>query len=341
MIIKDIIERVQILVRYLLSRWVFIFISSIVGALLSILYIWMKPPVYEAKASFAIDEKSGGLSGALGLAAELGLNIGGGGRDVFSGENIIYILQSKRMIESVLLSKDTIDMRAFTLADILLNYKKNSGKFDNQKIPVFPITQTTSFTYKQDSILYEIQNEISQKLLMTGKPDKKYNIYEVSFSSPNERLSKIFTERLINAAGDYYTDLRTLRAKQNIEVLESRVNSMRSKASSSIQQQASTRDANLNAAFAKAAIPITERQVDLAAYGKAYEELFRNLELARYQLMNDVPLIQMIDPPAYPIKNKKAGRFKAGIVGGITAALLIVFLFIFIHQLNYEEKLQP
>jgi len=53
---------------------------AFMGALLGLAYAWNTKPKYKAEFSFVLeDEKGGGgLSGALGLASQFGLNIGGG-----------------------------------------------------------------------------------------------------------------------------------------------------------------------------------------------------------------------------------------------------------------------
>jgi uncharacterized protein involved in exopolysaccharide biosynthesis len=324
------------LFRYVWKRWYVLVLAGLLGGLAGIGIVWMQPPVYEARGSFAIDEKNAGLGGALGFAAELGFNFGGTGRDVFSGENIVYIMHSRRMIEQVLLSADSAGGRQFTLADWYIQFVKGKGKPVPGYMPVFPVGRDRStFTYQQDSILSGLQQSISKDRLFVGKPDKKFNIYEVAFRSPNERFSKVFAERLMAAAGDYYAALRSSRSKRNFEILEERVAAMRGRASSAIQQDAAQKDANVNPAFAKASARSAEKQIDLSAYGRAYEELFRNLELARYQYLNDVPFIQVIDAPSFPIKNKKMGRLKGGIIGGFlfgSAALLILALSCFLPR---------
>lgn len=338
MLLVDLLHRLEHLLQHILKRWYILVLAGLIGGLAGIGYVWIQPPVYEARGSFAIDEKNAGLGGALGFAAELGLNLGSSGRDVFSGENIIYIMHSKRMIEQVLLSADTVDGKVLTLADWYMQYVKGKGKTIAGYKTLFAAgAERSKFSYHQDSVLSDLQQSISKDRLSVGKPDKKFNIYEVTFRSPNERFSKVFAERLMAAAGDYYADLRSSRSKRNFEILESRVADMRGRASSAIQADAAQKDANVNPVFAKASARSAEKQIDLNAYGRAYEELFRNLEIARYQYLNDVPFIQVIDPPSYPIKNKKMGRLKGGIIGGFLlgfAALFIVAISCFLPAKN-------
>ena len=110
------------LIKFLFSKWLIILLLSIIGLCLGIWYASTTKPVYKSRLTFALEDggSGGGLSGAMGLAAQLGLSIGGGG-DVFSGDNIIEILKSRRNFNEVMLSADTLDGVASTLINRYLS----------------------------------------------------------------------------------------------------------------------------------------------------------------------------------------------------------------------------
>jgi hypothetical protein len=53
-----------------------------------------------------------------------------------------------------------------------------------------------------------------------------------------------------------------------------------------------------------------------------YGELIKNTELAKFTLMREEPLIQIIDKPYFPLDRKKLGRGKGGIIGGFLGGIL-------------------
>jgi uncharacterized protein involved in exopolysaccharide biosynthesis len=326
--IKDTLRSLKKTFNYLLSKWYLFLIIGALGGAAGIAYATFEKAKYESRLTFSLEESGGGLSGALSLAAEFGINIGGSGTDIFAGDNIMTILTSRRIIEEVFLSADTIDGKAATLADWFMIYNKldYSKKEKIGKIS-FPINiDRVNFSYHQDSILFTFYENAIKKNLRVQRPDKRLNYYEITYVSPNERFSKVFTEKLIDAATKFYIELKSKRSRETLDILTERAQSMRGGVRSAIQKQASIKDANINPAFSGTNATVQQQQVDATAYGKAYEELFKTLELARYQYLKNIPLLQIIDAPKYPMKKIKNGRMKSGIIGGILSGIFLLLL---------------
>lgn len=320
------------LFKYIRNKWWLCLLIAFAGGMTGIWYAWKQENKYVCSATFSMLESGGNMGGVLNLAAEFGINIGGSGKDVFAGDNIIVIISSRRIIEEVLLQSDTVGNKIISLAD---EYRaitnSNTLKAALTKSIKFKPGQTrTEFTYRQDSVLYCLYNEIVKKRLIARRPDKKLNFFEVSFNSPDERFSRLFVERLINATSTFYTTLRSQKSKATLEILEARVASLKGNASAAIQSQAGIRDANINPAFAAASASVLNKQMEVSAYGKAYEELFKNLEFARYQYLQDIPLFQIIDPPRLPLKNLKTGRLYNSVVFAVIFGFVALVTLVFI-----------
>ena len=75
----------------------------LVGFALGTVFYYRQKPKYRAVCTFILEEKSSGGGGLSGLASQFGLNIGSlSGGSIFSGDNIINILKSKKVVEQVL-----------------------------------------------------------------------------------------------------------------------------------------------------------------------------------------------------------------------------------------------
>ena len=319
--------------KYLLSKWIIIGIISILAGVYGI-YLAMKDrPVYESHLTFALEEGNDGLSGAMSLAAEFGFSIGGG-QSIFAGENILEIIKSRNIVERTLLSADTLDGKLITLVDW---YKKinrpakveKNNKYENVSFPVGQ--DRKSFSYLQDTVLLSLKDNIVNNFLNVGKSDKRTSFFQINFRSFDERFTKVFTEHLLKETIDYYTEIKTRRSKQTLDILESRVAHMKGNVNSAVTDRLVIQDANINPAFLKAQVPVQLKQVDAETYGAAYGELFKNLELARVQYLKEIPLLQVIDDVNYPMKRIKKGKAGNGVKFAIAAGLILSFFFSLIY----------
>lgn len=332
---KDIFQEIRAIFLYLFAKKWLILLIGFLGGIAGILVATFEKPRYESRLTFSLQENGGGLSGALSLAAEFGFNLGGGGESIFAGDNIMNILTSRRIIEGVLLSADTIDGKPQTMANLYMVYSKLDFSKKPRIGPIhYPVNANRgTFSYHQDSILFSIYDGIIKNQLRVKRPDKRLNYYEITFKSPNERFSKVFTEKLIALSTDFYVNLKSQRAKETLAILQDRAMAMRGGVKTAIQKQASIRDANLNPAFNNTVAGVQQQQVDATAFGKAYEELFKTLELARYQYLQNLPLLQVIDAPNYPLKKLKKGRLMTGILGAALAGFLGIIVLLMKKQI--------
>jgi len=315
----------------ILKKWWLFLIIGICAGVAGILYAVSTKPQYESRLTFSLDAGSAdvGISSAMNLAAQLGFGLGGG-QSMFDGDNILEIMKSRRMIENVLLSSDTFEGKPYTLIDYFVEkseFKDAFSKNPRLKNINFPVgTTKTSLTYLQDSILYNIYIAFSTQYIMASRPDKKLSIYEVKVNNTNEKFTKVFTDRLVKVTSDFYTEITSKKDKETLEILEQRVASLKGSVNSSIDAKASSQDANVNPAFNEAQSPILKQQYNMQAYGEAYKEMFKTLEMARYQYLKKIPLLQIIDNADYPMKKIKTGKIKMAVLFAIYSNLILMLL---------------
>lgn len=323
----------------LLKKWKTFLLVCVSAGMLGIFIAWLTPPQYESRLSFALDAgmSESGFSGAMNLASQLGFGFGGSG-SLFEGDNIIEIIKSRRMIEKVLLTADTFNNQYRTLADFYIEVTGYRNKLESKsrtKGIQYPAgIAKTSLTYLQDSILNVVYIEMVKECITASRPDKKLSIYELKVKTPNEKLSKVFTDRLTEEAGAFYTEITSKKDRETVELLEQRVDSLKKSVGSSIISKAETQDANLNPAFSIAQTNSQYQQYNIMAYGEAYKELFKNLEMAKYQYLKKIPLLQIIDNADYPMEKIRLSKAKMAIYFSSIAFLLTL---LFYYQRNKTE----
>jgi hypothetical protein len=322
-------KNLNIIIKALVKKWWVFMIVGLLAGLTGIYYASKQKITFQSKLTFAMDEGNG-MSDAISIAAQFGLNVGGG-KDVFAGDNIIEILKSRRMVERTLLSVDTFNNKPYTFIEYYLQQDKKPNS--NVVNIHFPVGQPRSaFGYSQDSLLYRCYMDFATSYITASKPDRKYNIYEVNITNGEEKFVKDFTDKLVDETNKFYIEISTKKSKETLDILEQRVASMKSNVNSSISSRAEIQDVNLNPAFAAAAVPVLKEQANIQVYSSAYGEMFKNLELARYQYLKQIPLMQIIDAADYPMKKVKVSKLKTALIFSIVACF-VTFLILWIINL--------
>ena len=84
-------------IKFLLRKWwLFCLIGVCFGAI-GYFYAKSQQLLYESNLTFVIDQdNNSGISGAMNIASQFGINLQGGVSTIVSGDNIIEIIKSRR-----------------------------------------------------------------------------------------------------------------------------------------------------------------------------------------------------------------------------------------------------
>ena len=331
-------ESLDAMIKNILRVWWLFLIVGLLAGIAGIIYAGKQKTTYKSHLTFALDDDGGssGIGNFMSLASQFGISLGSG-KDIFAGDNILDIMKSRRMVERVLLSVDTFHKQPYTLIEYFLNLMNRSANSTINKIH-FPINQSrSSFSYQQDSLLFSVYGEFASNYIIAQRPDRKLSIYEVIVTSPDEKFTKDFTDRIVAETNNFYVEIRTKKAKETLNILEERAANMKGNLNSSISNRAALQDVNVNPAFSAAQVPILKQQTNIQVYSAAYGEMFKNLEIARFQYLNEIPLMQIIDAADYPMQKTKVGKLKTGIMFSLVSCLLLVFIFWFIRILKLSR----
>lgn len=335
--LKDVFLKLKSGWHYLLTKWLVILTMAVIGGIIGLVYAWRSKTVYKAELSFYVqDEKSNGaLNGALGLASQFGFNVGGADGGEFAGDNLLALMKSRSIMEKALLSGVNVNNRQETFAEFYIdinNIRKSWEKIPRLKAVHFPLnTDRKTLTQTQDSILGVIHDQLVKKDVILDKLDKKSSITSLSVTSKNELFAKSFAEVLTKVISDFYIQTKTKKAMQNVAVLQKQTDSVRLALNSAISGVASYSDAvpNANPSFQSLHVPSQRKQVDVQANTAILSELVKNLEVAKMSLLQQTPLIEVIDHPILPLPKSRPGKLITMIEGCFVAVILtIIFLFL-------------
>lgn len=333
--LKELILKAKEWFHYLKSQWLKIVFTAFIGGVFGIVYAYIQPITYTAKTTFVVeDSKSGsGLSSLASLAGQFGVDVGsnaGGG--LISGDNILLYFKSESLIREVLLSSwDNKHSFADKYVEIT-GIKKSWQKKEEWKTFKLSSHQMNSFmNRKTDSILKLLITIITKEELQINRIDKKAGFLELTTTMLDEAFSKRFNEQLVQTAIGQYVHLKTDRQKKTVDRLQSRADSIagllnqKTSAAASLQTQVSTMDMNpLYRTTSAVKTELTTR--DKTMLGSIYIEVVKNLEMAKFTLNQETPVIQIVDQPIYPLQKNKKSKLTNGIMGIILFSFLAILL---------------
>lgn len=333
--LKEFLLKTRGVFRYLWSKKIIILGCGLLGGLIGFSYAFYKSPIYRATTTFVLDDDkgNGGRLGSLGgLASMAGIDLGGGGEGLFQGENIFELYKSRAMIQQSLLSEVNINGKRQLLIDryIEINELRKSWQKNKHTQGIQFSSHISSPDRTRDSLMAIIVKDINEKYLIVSRPDKSLNKIQAVVSSVDEVFSKLFDDQIVRTVNEFYLRIKTKKSKENVRLLQSKLDSVRTIVFGSIDNVAAISDAtpNLNPTRQILRSGTQHSQVNIEANKAVLSQLIQNLELAKISMQKDAPLIQIIDTPIYPLEVDKVGKAKAIVLGGLVSGFFIVLILI-------------
>lgn len=338
--LKELILKIGEWYRFLKIKWKIIVLAGFLGGVIGFCYAWMQPITYKAKTTFVVEEgksSGGGLAGLASLAGQFGVDVGGGsGGGLMSGDNILLYFKSASLAREVLLSKYNENSNQSVADKYAEVYELKAAWEKNKKIGKvnFPVINLgVSYSRQQDSLIQVITASIVKEQFSIAKPDKKAGFIEVSTTMEDELLAKIYCDRILEAAVKRYMAVKTKRQKATVDNLQARADSImallnrKTATSAAIQSSSAAMDINpLYKAGTTIAVETTTR--DKTILVTMFGEITKNLELAKFTLSQETPVIQVVDSADYPLKKNKTSRLKTAIGFALGFGFLLVVVLV-------------
>lgn len=342
--IREVFMGLRRWIRYFLSHWKLFVLVALIGLILGAIVSIFKKPVFHAETSFVLEEGDGSsLSQMSGLASLVGVNIGslGSTSGLFQGDNIMELYRSDRMMGEALLSPFDSEQ---LLIERFIQFEKLDKKWASKvdfKSMDFSIPRQ-DFSVDQDSVVMQVSRLIRESQLYVEKPDRKLSIIKVSVSSKDEAFAKLFNEALVEKVNLFYLKTKTKKTGENLAILQGQADSVRAILDESLAEFASATDRvpNANPLLSTVKVESRKKQIDVQATGAVYEEIVKNLEIAKVNHRNNQPLIQLVDSPRFPLKRTEIRLVKGMVLGAVFLGILLVIYLYFrrLYQLHVQES---
>ena len=317
---------------FVLSKTNLIIYGTISVLFFTISSNYLISPIHYARTTFVLDnENSAGSMGDLSsLASIAGINASSfiDASSLFQIDNIQELYKSNSMIKQTLLSNANYKDKNFLIIERFVKAESLETKWNNLDVQMSDFNLKNSSRLK-DSLLKELIKIIKKDYLIVDKPSRKTTIIEIGFDHKDEVLAKIFNENLVRIVNDFYNKTKTLKTGMNLEILQRQADSIKIVLDTSIMILAETDQSipNPNPLTKVSLVPYQKAMIDVQTNGAIYQELLKQLELAKVSHRNKIPLIQIIDKPEFPLENSRWKLLKT-IVYGLILGLLLSLLFI-------------
>ncbi|MES2691372.1 MAG: GNVR domain-containing protein [Bacteroidota bacterium] len=330
--LKDFVLTAKDWISYVVAKWKLVVITGMLCGAGFFTYALLKNKVYLAELTFALEEKGSGMGAYAGIASQFGIDLGKNEGGAFIGDNILELFRSQLIIEKSLLSVVEIDKEKELLVNRYIRFNQLQKTWEGEPglagIKFTPEQLRKDYSRAQDSILHAITRRIKEQNLIADKLDKRLSIMSIRFRSEDELFAKLFVEVLAANVHEFYIESKTYKMRNNLNILQFRVDSVKSALDQEMFNVAVNQDNNINPVMAKGKVGIVKKQMSVQLLTAMYTELIKNLEMSKLTLMHEEPLIQVIDTPVLPLSFTKPGKLSSlvigGILGGIAGILFII-----------------
>jgi hypothetical protein len=314
-----------------IQKFKLLFLVGCIGGAIGLSYSLIKHTKYNSEITFLVEENKAGGGLLSSLGSQIGIDVSsmaGAGNSVISGDNMLELLKSKKMMQECLLTpfqKDSNYLLADRYADVY-NLRDKWASDDKVAVQVHFADAKIASRLK-DSLLNVIIKRIYKKEFSVAKPDKKLGFFKVNASTNDELLSVYLSERMIKIATDFYVNNKTSRLKNNVARLEHRTDSigklLNNRTYSAVNDMRLMLNLNPADISAQSSSEISQR--DKIVLSTIYAELIKNLEISKTALVQETPTIQITDKPILPLE-KEEMKWYEGLLFGFFAPVIFLFV---------------
>ena len=328
--LKDILVRVSEYKILLFKKKFTIIICSCLFLAIGVFITFISETEYNAELTFVVesDQSIGSLGGMSGFASQLGFDMPGNNSNTFSQSNIIELLKSRLVIEGTLMQKAKVNDKSDLLIEHYLQI--NNIKEDWDRSSSFSgISFHNPTSYLHDSIRGVIWKEIINENLNVDYQSNEANIITLSYVSLDQEFAKEFVENLILEMSKMYTSHQTAKANNTLAFLQNRADSVFKELQVAEQEFAKIKDINQRIVKASGRLKELQLMRKVEVLNTMYLEIIKNLELSKITLLNEIPIINIIDKPILPLEQDRLSLVLTALLSAMLGGFLSVSYFIF------------
>ena len=329
--LKDILIKLSEYKTYLFrKKFTIIFVSGFFF-MFGIVYALYSDKKYTAELTFVVEDQQqggGALGSMTGIASQFGFDIGGSSSSTFSQNNILELLKSRGVVESALMQTRKVNKKEDLLIEHYLHINKirDIWKADED---LSPVSFHGKLNQYNDSVSGDIwKNIIEDKLLVELQSDEA-NIINLSYTSVDDEFAKMFVETLIEQMSKMYISHQTAQSSNTLDFLSSRADSVFIELEMAEEEFAKVKDINQRIVKASGRLKELQLMRNVEVLNTMYLEIVKNLEISKLTLLNQTPIIQIIDKPILPLQVEENSKTFLGLLAAFLGGFLSLAFFVF------------
>jgi len=334
--LKDILIKLSEYKTYLLKQKFTVIAVSGLFFVLGVIFAISADKKYIAELTFVVEDQQqgGGALGAMsGMASQFGFDFGGSSSTTFSQNNILEFLKSRGVVEATLMQNRKVNKIEDLLIEHYLHFNKIKDLWEADE-DLTPVSFHKILSQDNDSVSGDIWKSIIEDKLVVELQSDEANIINLSYTSVSEEFAKSFVEALIEQMSKMYITHQTAAASNTLDFLTSRSDSVFIELEIAEEEFAKVKDINQRIVKASGRLKELQLMRRVEVLNTMYLEIIKNLELSKITLLNQTPIIQIIDKPILPLKHEKKSKIVLGFLGLFLGAFLSLGFFIFSKLFN-------
>lgn len=248
-------------------------------------------------------EKSGRYSPLMQIMGQFGMSTGA---ESVNADKIVELLFTRFIIANTLFKTDTINGKSDLLINHFINEFNVNNWYDEEsgfRNVVFKLKPDKDYSLEKNKIIQDIYKEIIEHHLTAGTSDN--GIVEVNYKSISEPFSKKYLDNLFETISEYYISKSNQKQRETYDIVKYYNDSLQTTLRKTEAAWAILKDKNVFKVKAEGRLNQLRKTHELEALNAAYIESVKNLELAKFNLINQTPILQLIDRPVFPLKENK------------------------------------
>jgi len=325
--IRSILERINDYLEEVKKGWLIILLcSAFFGSILFVNSL-LKPTFYQAKTTF--HPETGNQEGERMSPINLlfGGQSGGG-----SNQFMIGILKSRNLSEEV--TSDSVMWKGEKrlLAEIILESLPQYSSIPSY-IQYLTDGEASEMDKKRKIIRSASYIRSSQSLQNTEE-----GFIQLLISAYDREIAQIISETYIEQLSIYYSKRKTEKASRNVDFFSYRADSVKKELDKVNRRIANYSDRSQYKIYSRNKIIPVDLESQQAILSQIYSSLVISREQALAQLQENIPVIQVLDPPKPPFKvvsSKKIIYLAVGLAFGFFLGVLLVSWKLLRNDLTY------